>query len=72
MTDKQLLIEGIPKELIAYLIEDYHLDLQTAMRRLYNSDTFAKLSDERTGLYIQSPGYVYDFLQQELKEGKIS
>lgn len=52
-------------------MEDYHLDLHTALRRFYNSDTFAKLSDERTGLYIQSSGYVYDFLQQELKEGKI-
>lgn len=71
MTDQQLLIEGITKELIAYLMEDYHLDLHTALRRLYNPDTFAKLLDERTGLYIQSSGYVYDFLQQELKEGKI-
>ena len=70
MTDKQFLIEGITKDIVEYLIEDYGLDLQTALRRLYNSETYTKLLDERSGLYIQSSRYVYDFLQNELKTGK--
>lgn len=72
MTDKQFLIEGITKDIVGYLIEDYGLDLQTALRHLYNSDTYAKLLDERSGLYIQSSRYVYDFLENEIKTGKIS
>ena len=34
--------------------------------------TYEKLQDERTGLYFQSPVYVYDFFQKELKNGKLS
>lgn len=36
---------------------------------LYNSDTFARLEDKNTGLYYQSPGYVYSYLNQELTSG---
>lgn len=72
MTNKDLLIEGISKDIVSYLMEDYQMSWQEALRRWYNSDTFAKVQDERTGLYIQSSGYVYDFLQNELKTGKIS
>lgn len=72
MTDKQFLIEGITKDIVEYLIEDYGIDLQNALRRLYNSDTYSKLLDERSGLYMQSSGYVYDFLQNEIKTGKMA
>lgn len=71
MTDKQFLIEGITKDIVGYLIEDYD-HLQSALRRLYNSDTYAKLLDERSGLYIQSSRYVYDFLQNEIKTGRMA
>lgn len=37
------------------------------MRTLYTSDTYAKLQDAKTGLYFQSPRYVYDFLRNEIK-----
>ena len=43
------------------------LDIQTAMHALYTSDTFRKLENEATGLYYQSPVYLYDLLKQELK-----
>ena len=36
------------------------------MEILYNSDTFARLQDVKTGLYYQSPGYVYSFLANEI------
>ena len=50
MNDRQLLIEGITKDMIQYLMEDYGMDLQAAFRKLYNSETYEKLQDERTGL----------------------
>ena len=47
------------------------MDLQAAFRKLYNSETYEKLQDERTGLYLQSSGYVYDFLQNEIRTGRM-
>ena len=38
---------------------------------LYTSETFERLQDDDTGLYYQSPGYVYSFLQNELKKAKV-
>lgn len=65
----QYLVEGITKDVIGYLIEDNGYDLPTALKEFYNSETFAKLSDETTGLYIESSSYVYEMLKDELKYG---
>ena len=51
-------------------MEDNGYDLSTAIKELYNSETFAKLSDESTGLYIESSAYVYEILKRELTFGK--
>lgn len=52
-------------------MEDNGCDLSTALREFYNSETFAKLSDESTGLYIESSAYVYEILKEELLHGKL-
>lgn len=39
---------------------------------LYNSETFERLNDPATGLYYQSVGYVYEYLNNELKTGKLA
>ena len=67
----QYLIEGITKDIIAYLMEDCGCDLPTALKEIYNSETFAKLSDESTGLYIESSAYVYEMLKGELTNGRL-
>ena len=36
-----------------------------------HSETYEKLSDPRSGLYFQAPGYVYDFLNKEIEYGKM-
>lgn len=66
----QYLVEGITKDIIAYLMEDNGCDLSTAIKEFYNSETFAKLSDETTGLYIESSAYVYNMLKDEIKNGR--
>lgn len=38
---------------------------------VFNSDTYQKVMDERTRLYYQSSGYVFAFLDEELKNGKL-
>lgn len=72
MKESNYLIECMAKDLVLMLIERRGLDMKTALRTLYTSDTYAKLTDTRTGLYYQSPGYVYDFLEKEIATGKMS
>lgn len=74
MNDKKIeyLIEGISKDIIAYLMEDYGLNLTDAISVFHNSETFAKLSNPNTGLYIESSAYVYEILKTELRFGKIT
>lgn len=67
----QYLTEGITKDIVAYLMEDNDMDLSTAISLFHNSETFEKLSDDNTGLYIESSAYVYEILKTELKMGKI-
>lgn len=52
-------------------MEDNGYDLSTALKEFYNSETFVKLSDEATGLYIESSAYVYEMLKGEFEFGKI-
>ena len=58
-------------ELAGLLIDEYHYDPQEAIDVLYTSETFERLQDDSTGLYYQSPGYVYSFLQNELTTAKV-
>ncbi|MBQ2787342.1 MAG: hypothetical protein IJF00_05215 [Bacteroidaceae bacterium] len=62
----KMMQEDMYAELIQILMEEYGYSLEKAMDTLYNSDTFARLQDANTGLYYQSPGYVYSFLNSEL------
>lgn len=55
------------KELVAMLMEEKGFGLQEALGILYNSWTYEKLSNPDTGLFFQSPDYVFSFLEDELK-----
>lgn len=67
----QYLVEGISTDVIIYLMEDNAMAMTEAIALFHNSETFEKLADETTGLYIESPAYVYEILKSELKMGKI-
>ena len=41
------------------------------MKTVYQSELFQKLLDPETGLYLESPLYLYDMLKDELKYGKL-
>lgn len=71
MDIKKELFEGVIQELIKYLCEDEGYSLEKAMRIVYNSQVFDKVSDIETGLYKESPGFVYELLKDEIKEGCI-
>ena len=62
----KMMQEDMYADLIQLLMEGYGYTMDKAMETLYNSETFARLQDAETGLYYQSPGYVYSFLTNDL------
>lgn len=52
-------------------MEDRGWDIRTAMDAFLSSNTFRKLERESTGLYYQSPAYVYEMLTEELQQGEM-
>ena len=72
MKDIKYMNECMMRDLAVMLIDKYNISLAEALDILYNSETYEKLQDPSTGLYFQSPVYVFDFLQRELQQGKIA
>lgn len=62
----KMIQEDMYAELAQILMERYGYTQFQALDVLYNSETFARLQDPNTGLYYQSTGYVYSFLNSEL------
>ena len=74
LTEEQIRIlkDDLCVELAGYLVDDYHYTPDEAIGVLYTSETFERLQDDATGLYYQSPGYVYSFLLNELTTARVA
>ena len=59
------------RDLVLMLMEERGLSLHEALDTVYNSETYAKLTDPATGLYFQSPVYIFCYLDRELTTGKM-
>lgn len=68
----QLLKDDLCVEIAGYLVDDFHYTPEEAIDVLYTSETFDRLQDNDTGLYYQSAGYVYSFLQNELTKARVA
>ena len=71
MNDVEYQIECTTCDLATYLVRDFSFTVEQALRAVYNSELYQKLCDPKTGLYFQSPLYVYDYLKTEIKTGKL-
>jgi hypothetical protein len=71
MSNQDQLIEFIIQDIIHYLVTDLHIEYDDAMNIFYNSETFDKLQDIETGLYLESSAYVYGLLQDEINLGHL-
>ena len=71
MTNFEYLKEELVADLIMLIMDDFGMGLKEAFDALYNSETYEKLSDPKTGLYLQSAGYIYTYLRTEITTGKI-
>ena len=58
MSKQEQLAEYVTQDIISYIIDEEKLDLLSAMRKFYSSQTYEKLMDFETGLYWESSGYV--------------
>lgn len=57
---------------LAFMLIDKYpdMDIEQALDEIFKSDTYRKLMNDSTGLYHQSAGYVFSFLEEELSSGK--
>ena len=69
--DVEFVIEELVKELALRLMDERGMMMKQALDTIYNSETYSKVLDLRTGLYSQSTVYVYSFLMNEILTGKI-
>ncbi len=63
--------EDLCVELAEILMTEWHYTMTEALDVLYNSETYERLNNPSTGLYYQSAGYVYDYLNRELTVGAV-
>ena len=71
MNKKEMLMEYITQDITAYIMSDKSLEVDEAMRTVYDSVVFEKLSDIETGLYLESSAYIYELLKDELSNGRL-
>lgn len=68
----QFLLEAISTDIIGWIMRENSITLSEAISTWYNSETFEKVSEPKTGMYIESPAYNYVFLKRELHTGRFS
>ena len=62
------LIDSLTKEIATFIVEDEKIEYDEALKKLYESDIFEKLSDSGTGLYREGAAYVYQYYLEEQRE----
>lgn len=71
MNKQGQLIEFCIQDIIMSIVKEQGIEYDKAMELFYSSQTFAKLNDTETGLYLESSDYVYALFQDELNFGKL-
>ena len=71
MTKQEQLVEYQIQDIIEYIVIDIQIEYDKAMQIFYNSQTFDKLTDIETGLYLESSAYIYGLFQDERNFGHL-
>lgn len=71
MTKQEQMIEYMIQDLVEIIVEAQKIEYDIAMSQLYASAVYDKISDVETGLYRESPAYVYGLFQDEMNFGRI-
>lgn len=67
----EFLVEYISSRVVEWIMQDMNLGVEEALVLFHNSETFDKLCEKRTDLYIESPAYVYELFKEELRRGTL-
>ncbi len=67
MSEIDYMNECMARDVLTMLVEKKNLSIAEAMDVFYNSKTFENLNNAETGLYFQSPVYIYDVLNKEIE-----
>lgn len=72
VTDKdfQYMLECMERDVATLLVEKRGMTIRQALGVLYDSETYRLLQIPNTGLYFQSPQYVYSFCRKKWIEGE--
>lgn len=71
MDKQKQLMEYIIQDIVDMFATEQDIEYDVAMDKFYNSEVFEKLQDEETGLYLESPDYIYDLFKDEVNFGHI-
>lgn len=67
MSDREFLVESNIQDVLKFFISDKEICIAEAMQMFYTSEVFQKLQDYETGLYLESPAYIYELYKTELE-----
>jgi len=57
---KCFLVAGI----VQIIAEEEHLSIKDSFTKFYNSPIATKLENKKTGLYLESPAYIYELYRE--------
>lgn len=60
------LTNRIVDKLTEFIINDYNIDITSALKIVYQSKIYQLLQDKDGDLYSQSPSYIYELLKPEI------
>lgn len=67
----EFLVEYITAKVVEWIIRDKNLGLEEGLLLFHNSETFEKLCEKNTDMYIESPAYIYEIFDEEMRRGTI-
>ena len=71
MCKKDQLLEYSIQDIVDMISTDQSIEYDEAMNKYYNTEIYEKHIDKETGLYLESPKYVYDLFKDEMNFGHI-
>ena len=71
MSKVSQMMEYMIQDIVEIITDVQKIEYDEAMRLLYNSLLYDKIMDAETGLYRESPAYVYGILQDEMNFNRI-
>ena len=64
---RRWLIESAASNVVKIIMREQDLKMVEAMEALFSSKLYAGLVDSKTGLYLESPSYLYELLEDRAR-----